>query len=258
MSQGEQPEPQEEDHGVDQEGLLPADGVTEDPGEEGRHEVSQDPAAGWRYKYYDQPRVTSNVTYPAALLLSDVEIIEEQERSEVWLGLETAGVGCVGTVVVMSVVTVVTVVVMLRVLELVEDDAGGGDTRPLQQTHAVDDGGAEHLPEQRSSLQFGLPTVFLHLVGVIEVLAGTSTPSTPLCNGLTYETVELLHTRTSQESGRVSSLIHCRDSSILALLAPCLSSSTVSVSLVNFLFSNTFSLVMSFSASKLSKAVSSF
>ena len=46
MARGEQPEPEEEDHGVDEEGLLPADGVTEDPGEESGDEMSENPAAG--------------------------------------------------------------------------------------------------------------------------------------------------------------------------------------------------------------------
>ena len=81
-----------------------------------------------------------------------MEVVEEEEWSEVCLRLETAGVDVVGAVVVMDVVRVVAVVVMVGVLELVEDDAGGGDAGALQQTDAVDQEGAGHLPERRAHI----------------------------------------------------------------------------------------------------------
>ena len=81
-----------------------------------------------------------------------MEVVEEEEGSEVCLRLETAGVDVVGAVVVMDVVRVVAVVVMVGVLELVENNAGGGDTGALQQTDAVDQESARHLPERRAHI----------------------------------------------------------------------------------------------------------
>ena len=109
----------------------------------------------------------SVLTYPAPFLLRDVEVVEEKERSEVWLGLEEAGVYVVGAVGVVHMVRVVTVVVVGGVLQLVKDDAGGGDTRPLQEADTVDQEGAGHLPHQRASPLLCLATVFLHPEGVM-------------------------------------------------------------------------------------------
>ena len=95
-----------------------------------------------------------------------MEVVEEEEGSEVCLWLEAAGVDVVGAVVVMDVVRVVAVVVMVGVLELVENNAGGGDTGALQQTDAVDDGSAEHLPEEGPSLL--VLTVLLHPCAAME------------------------------------------------------------------------------------------
>ena len=46
MARSEDAEPQEEDRSVDEERLLPADGVTEEASKEGGHQVAQHPAAG--------------------------------------------------------------------------------------------------------------------------------------------------------------------------------------------------------------------
>ena len=104
----------------------------------------------------------SVLTYPAPFLLGDVEVVEEKERSEVWLRLEEAGVHVVGAVGVVDMVRVVTVVVVGGVLQLVQDDAGGGDTRALQEADTVDQEGAGHLPHQRASPPLLLLTVSLH------------------------------------------------------------------------------------------------
>ena len=59
-------------------------------------------------------------------------------------------------------VAVVVLVVVGGVLHLVQDDAGRGDAGSLQETHAVDQEGAEHLSEQRSRLLSLLPALFIH------------------------------------------------------------------------------------------------
>lgn len=81
-----------------------------------------------------------SLTYPTSFLLCNVEIIEDKEGSQ----LEAA---CA----VVSLVTMVVRVhiVMRRVLELMDDDAGGGHAGPLQQSHQVDHEGAHQLLAQR-------------------------------------------------------------------------------------------------------------
>ena len=46
MSRSEESEPQEEDGGVNQERFLPSDGVAEEAGKAGGHEMAQNPTAG--------------------------------------------------------------------------------------------------------------------------------------------------------------------------------------------------------------------
>ena len=59
-------------------------------------------------------------------------------------------------------VAVVVLVVVRGVLHLVEDDAGGGHTGSLQEADAVDQKGADHLPQQRSGLVSLLLALFIH------------------------------------------------------------------------------------------------
>ena len=73
----------------------------------------------------------------------------------------------VSAVGVVHMVRVVTVVVVGGVLQLVQDDAGGGDTGALQEADTVDQEGAGHLPHQGASPLLCLATVFLHPEGVM-------------------------------------------------------------------------------------------
>ena len=73
----------------------------------------------------EMEKIRLNFTYPAPFLLGDVEIIQDEERSEVLVRCNVTGLSTV------SQVAVVVLVVMRRVLHLVEDNAGGGHAGPL-------------------------------------------------------------------------------------------------------------------------------
>ena len=80
--------------------------------------------------------VAVNITYPAPLLLRHVEVVEDSEGSED---------DVVDGGAVVAAVAVVVLDVLRAVLQLVQDDAGGGNACSLQQTHQIDHKGAQQL-----------------------------------------------------------------------------------------------------------------
>ena len=91
-------------------------------------------------------------TYPAPFLLCDVEIIENKE----WTQVEAVVWGTV-----CSTMTMIVHIMISGVLELMDDDAGGGDTRTLEKSHQVDHEGTGELFDKWGSflLDFTIFTV---------------------------------------------------------------------------------------------------